>query len=209
MTNSHNDQIENRSEDGYGKSVGYNPLQGWISQNLPRFSKIHWSNGKSTASQQDTFHLKGEFHRIYPFWNCQTSNEEIFTIFLHFCIASLPYLGSDTQKTRSHRTLIGKNKTAFCWLLGVRTLPQRKTQLQRYRRFGSSRNQPRRYHQALNFTSTHGFLTEHLEQAIFLFTDRKLTIVVKPSWCYHEFCILQYVPFLLRPLGKELPWKPE
>ena len=31
----------------------------------------------------------------------------------------------------------------------------------------------RRYHRALNFTSTHGFLTEHLEQAIFLFTDTK------------------------------------
>ena len=27
MTNSHSDQIENRGEDGYGKSVGYSPLK--------------------------------------------------------------------------------------------------------------------------------------------------------------------------------------
>ena len=27
MTNSHSDQIENRGEDGYGKSVGYIPLK--------------------------------------------------------------------------------------------------------------------------------------------------------------------------------------
>ena len=29
--------MENRGKDGYGKSVGYNPLKGWISQNLPVF----------------------------------------------------------------------------------------------------------------------------------------------------------------------------
>ena len=29
-TNSHNDQIENRGKDGYGKSVGYIPPKGWI-----------------------------------------------------------------------------------------------------------------------------------------------------------------------------------
>ena len=40
-------------------------------------------------------------------------------IFLLFCIASLPQLGRDTQKTRSQCTLIGRNKTAFYWLLGV------------------------------------------------------------------------------------------
>ena len=34
----------------------------------------------------------------------------ILMIFLHFCIASLPSLGSDTQKARLQRTLIGKNK---------------------------------------------------------------------------------------------------
>ena len=47
MTNSHNDQIGNRGKVGYGKSIGYIPPKGWISQNLPRFSRIRWPNGRS------------------------------------------------------------------------------------------------------------------------------------------------------------------
>ena len=38
------------------------------------------------------------------------------------------------KKTRSQRTLIGRNKDAFYWLIGERTKPQRRTQLQRYTR---------------------------------------------------------------------------
>ena len=37
------------------------------------------------------------------------------------------------KKTRSQRTLIGRNKTPFYWLIGERTKLQRRTQLQRYR----------------------------------------------------------------------------
>ena len=47
---------------------------------------------------------------------------------------ALPYLGSQMSKTRSQRTLIGRNKNAFYWLLGERTKLQRRTQLQRYKR---------------------------------------------------------------------------
>ena len=36
------------------------------------------------------------------------------------------------KKTRSQRTLIGRNKTPFYWLIGERTKLQRRTQLQRY-----------------------------------------------------------------------------
>ena len=35
-------------------------------------------------------------------------------------------------KTRSQRTLIARNKSAFYWLIGERTKLQRRTQLQRY-----------------------------------------------------------------------------
>ena len=45
---------------------------------------------------------------------------------------ALPYLGSQMAKTRSQRTLIGRNKNAFYWLIGERTKLQRRTQLQRY-----------------------------------------------------------------------------
>ena len=37
-------------------------------------------------------------------------------------------------KTRSQRTLIGRNKNPFYWLIGERTKLQRRTQLQRYKR---------------------------------------------------------------------------
>ena len=36
------------------------------------------------------------------------------------------------KKTRSQRTLIGRSKTPFYWLIGERTKLQRRTQLQRY-----------------------------------------------------------------------------
>ena len=36
------------------------------------------------------------------------------------------------EKTRSQRTLIGRNKNPFYWLIGERTKLQRRTQLQRY-----------------------------------------------------------------------------
>ena len=39
-------------------------------------------------------------------------------------------------KTRSQHTLIGRNKNPFYWLIGEGTKLQRRTQLQRYRRFG-------------------------------------------------------------------------
>ena len=45
---------------------------------------------------------------------------------------ALPWLGSHMKKTRSQRTLIGRNKNAFYWLIGERTKLQRRTQLQRY-----------------------------------------------------------------------------
>ena len=45
---------------------------------------------------------------------------------------ALPYFGSQMSKTRSQRTLIGRNKNVFYWLIGERTKLQRRTQLQRY-----------------------------------------------------------------------------
>ena len=36
------------------------------------------------------------------------------------------------KETRSQRTLIGRNKNPFYWLIGERTKLQRRTQLQRY-----------------------------------------------------------------------------
>ena len=45
-----------------------------------------------------------------------------------------PELVSQMVKTRSQRTLIGRNKNAFYWLIGERTKLQGRTQLQRYRR---------------------------------------------------------------------------
>ena len=41
---------------------------------------------------------------------------------------ALPYLGSQMSKTRSQRTLIGRNKNVFYWLIGERTKLQRRTQ---------------------------------------------------------------------------------
>ena len=50
-------------------------------------------------------------------------------------------MGSQMAKTRSQRTLIGRSKNAFYWLIGERTKLQRRTQLQRYRGFRFSRGQ--------------------------------------------------------------------
>ena len=63
----------------------------WIYPVFPENSLIKWKIGvkMASASQWDIFRLKDEFHSIYPVWNSQNSSEEIFTIFLHFCLASL------------------------------------------------------------------------------------------------------------------------
>ena len=60
--------MENRGKDGYGKSVGYNPLKGWISQNLPVFLEFAGqmeNRGKDGIWELSVLATCGWIRRIY------------------------------------------------------------------------------------------------------------------------------------------------
>ena len=60
--------------------------------------------------------------------------EQLFTNRkFHFCYhRNFRVFFLNGKRPRSQRTLIGRNKSAFYWLIGERTKLQRRTQLQRY-----------------------------------------------------------------------------
>ena len=71
MTNSHNDQIENRGKDDYGKSARYIPPKGWISQNLAlslEFADQMENLGKDGIWEFSVLATCGWIRRTYPFF---------------------------------------------------------------------------------------------------------------------------------------------
>ena len=66
MTNSHNDQIENRGKDGYGKSVGYIPPKGWIYPVFLEFADQMENLGKDGIWELSVLATCGWIRRIYP-----------------------------------------------------------------------------------------------------------------------------------------------